>query len=269
MAVQLHALHGKKPGLEARPQGEEPLALLGKEPQGLLQGHRQAVGQEGAWRPSPPPPLLLPRHQGEKLHPVAHQKGPDPLGPVELVGAQGDQVRPHLVHGEGHLAYGLHRVGVEEGPVGVGHLGHGPHRVEVPQLVVGGHDAHQKGVGAEGLGHLLRVDHAQGVRLQVGDGEAKPLQKPQGPKKGGVLHRRADHVAPAPGQGHPQDGQGIGLRARGGEDHLPGAHPKEGCHPLPGPLQEPPGLLAKAVDAIGVAEDPLHLPHGLEDLGQT
>ena len=68
------------------------------------------------------------------------------------------------------------------------------HRLEDADLVVGGHDAHQHGLGEDGGAQLVEVDQAVGPRRQHRGAAALVCEAPDGVEHGPMLGRHGDDV---------------------------------------------------------------------------
>ena len=172
----------------------------------------------------------------------------------------------------GNVSDRLNGVGVEEHtslPGDGGDLGDG---LDGADLVIGGHDGDEDGVGADGRLYRLRVHTAQGIHRQVGDRKALGLfQVLQGVQDGVMLNGGGDDVPAlaAPELGHGLEGPVVALRPAGGEEDLLGL-----CVQAPGDLcprgiQIGLGLLAECIEAGGI---PIGVPkighHGLQRPGR-
>ena len=80
-----------------------------------------------------------------------------PLGGVDLVAAEGEQIRPQFFHGEGQLAKPLNSVHMEQGRGLVPADGPGGrlHRENGTGFVVHQHHAHQDGAAVNGVRQSL------------------------------------------------------------------------------------------------------------------
>ena len=156
-------------------------------------------------------------------------QGPHPLGGVDLVAADGQQVHPQLPGGEGDFQEALDRVAVEQGlRLCVDQLGRLGHRQDGPQLVVHQHHGYQRRIRPQGALQIIQGDVPAPVRLEIGDLIPLPLQGLAGLQYGGVLIGGGDDVlSGVPAQLHrPLDGPVVPLAAAGGEEELlrPAAH---------------------------------------------
>ena len=134
-------------------------------------------------------------HELLQAHALADVQHADALGRMELVAGHAQHVDLHGLYVDLHAADGLHRVGVEEHAVLLadrGQLGDG---LDGADLVVGGHDGHQRGVRADGCVQLLGGHKAVLVHRQVGHLEALLLQLRAGVQDGVVLDGGCDDVA--------------------------------------------------------------------------
>ena len=155
------------------------------------------------------------------LHPGAETEGADALGPADLMGGEGDQVRPQGPGGEGDLQEGLDGVGMKEG-LGIFRLqalGDLPDGVDGAELVVHQHHADQGRVRPDGGQDALRRDVPLTVGSHVGDLIALLGEPLAGLEDGAVLHGGSDDVLPHPAilpEGG-LDGPVVPLGAAGGE----------------------------------------------------
>ena len=161
----------------------------------------------------------------------------DALGPADLVGGDGEEVRSQRFGGAGDLQKALDRVGVQQG-LGVlrrqapGDLSDG---IDVSQLVVHQHAGHQRRVLPDGGEDLLRREGAVLSRDKIRHLVSLPLHPAAGFQHGAVLHCGGNDVAaqvavlPAGGGDSPV----VRLRAAGGEEQLLGPTAQCVRHGLP------------------------------------
>ena len=205
------------------------------------------------------------------LHPGAEIQRPDALGPADLMGREGDHVRPQAPGGEGHLQKALDRIRVEECP---GILRPQPRSdllngVESSQLVVHQHHADQGRVLPDSGEDPLRRDVPLAVGLHIRHLTALLGEPLAGLQNSAVLHRRRDNVPARPAilpEGG-LDGPVVPLGAAGGEAQGFRRAVQGVRHSLPpggNPLRH---LPAYGVLGAGVAK-PLrqHLIHGVGHL---
>ena len=124
---------------------------------------------------------------GGQGHPGAAHQGPHPLGAVELVAAEPQQVDAQLLHGQGDVAHGLGAIAVEQGAPLAAEGTDGGQGLEHADLVVGGHHRHQQGVWPHDVGQLIKIHQAIAPHRQHGDGESVPRQPGQGIEHGSVF----------------------------------------------------------------------------------
>src|SRR5690606_32519402 len=117
-------------------------------------------------------------------------------------------------------ARALRRVDVEQYLAGTRDGTNGADVVDGADLVVHMHDADQGRVITQRGGHLLRLDDAVAVRLQIGDLEAFPFQLAAGVQHRIVVDGRDDGVLAATlvEVGHTLDGQVVRLGGTRGPD---------------------------------------------------
>ena len=147
---------------EPVPQGGYLRGVLVHVGAGLLQGYCHAHNGRDVLCPSTPAPLLgAALNEAGQRYPLPGVQHPTPLGTVELVGGEGQQVDVLGSHVNGQMARRLHRVGVEGDAPLPAHrtdLGDGQ---DGTNLVVGVHNGHQGGVLPDSLRHLLGGDGSQ------------------------------------------------------------------------------------------------------------
>ena len=148
----------------------------------------------------------------------------DALGPLELVGAERDEIGAERLDVEVDVRRGLDRVHVEDealaGPDARRDLGD---RLDRADLVVGEHDRDEDRLVVEGRLELVGVDPAVAIDRQLDDLEPELLEVAQGVPDGVVLDRRGhDPVAARPlaGPRGALEGQVVRLGPAGGEDDL-------------------------------------------------
>ena len=191
-----------------------------------------------------------------------------PLGPVDLVAREGEQVDAESVDVDRYLPKGLDGIDVKGNPVPARDLPKLAHGLERPHLGVGVHERDEDGVRSNGLLQILRPDHTVFVHGKIGDGEALRLQRLAGAEHGVVLDLRGHDVPGTPGGGDALDPEIVGLRAPGGEDDLVLGHAEESRDLLTRRLQSLPRVAAEAVHARGIAESLAEVgEHGLQHLG--
>ena len=167
--------------------------------------------------PAPPLSLLATAvDEGGEGNAGAGHQGPHPLGPTELVGADGHQVDRSALLSRIEPGDDLDGVGVHDG-VGrpfVHQAGHLVQGLDRPDLVVDPHHAHQADLRRARLGQLIEVHHAAGSLRTSRSSTPNCLAcSPAGVQDGRVLHGGAHDrtdwpVAGGPG---PEHGQVVGL----------------------------------------------------------
>jgi len=138
----------------------------------------------------------VPAAGGQALHlgAPADVQRPHALGPVELVGGEGEEIGAHGFNINRDLAHRLHGIGMQ---VNVSircqpaHLFQG---LNSSDLIVGMHYGYEYGVRADGPLQLGQLDQALTVYGQVGHGEALPLQAVAGLQNGRMLDLAGDDV---------------------------------------------------------------------------
>ena len=143
-------------------------------------------------------------------------------------------------------------------------------RLDGADLVVGVHDADERGVVGDGVLEVLEVDEALAVDGEVGDAEAFLLEALGLVEDGVVLDGGRDDVLAAAlaagGVGGAAEGEVVALAAAGGEDELLRLAAEELGHRAAGALEAAAGLLGLGVEAGGVAPVLAEVgEHGVED----
>ena len=256
------------------PQTGQPGGFLGQVVHRLLEGGGQTHGP-GHVLGAGAAALLLPAalDQGGQPQRLFHIQGPYPLGSAELVAGQGEQVHVPRLHIHRDVAHRLDGVGVEEHLVGLGDGADLSNGLNGADLIVGGHDRDEDGVGADGRLHGGGVHPALPVHRQVGHLIALLLHPLGGVENGVVLDGGGDDVAglftlEGHQLGHPTQGPVVRLGAAGGKINLLRLGVQTAGHRGPGLLQVALGLLAEGVQAGGVAVALGEVgQHGLQSLG--
>ena len=184
--------------------------------------------------PAPGPP---PNTWGSRRVPLFHVQGPDALGGMDLVTADGHQVRPQLLGGEVQLAEGLDTVCVEQAGAFF--------RRMARAAASTGNTAPVSLFTSITLTRMVSPSmaskSASSGRRPVRRASGTPPESPASPAPGRgqdrvVLRRGGDDFPPHPlsGQGRPEEGQVVGLGAAAGKGELlrPGA--QTGGHRGPG-----------------------------------
>mmetsp|Transcript_6891 Transcript_6891/g.20067 ORF Transcript_6891/g.20067 Transcript_6891/m.20067 type:complete len:227 (+) Transcript_6891:776-1456(+) len=210
---------------------------------------RQRAGAQAA--------LLPPAaHDGRHAHAratAAHVDGAHALGPVDLVRRQAHDVDVHVVHVDGHLAQHLRRVGVEDDLPRLAHLPDGLDVLRHADLIVHGHDRHQRRVRAHGGLQQLQVNGTVLAHREIRHLEVLLLQRAAAVEHALVLDLRRDHVllAVAVEVADALDGHVVGLRRAAREDDLARVRSNEACYlfarVLHGLVRVPPELVRAAV----------------------
>ena len=222
----------------ARPEALEPPGLRLLVAHRQLGGQRQGPGRHHVLRPRAQSALLAPapgrRHQRQV---APRDEGPDAHGRPDLVTGDRHGVQPPGAQAHRHPAQRRHGVGVHRhvarlaGSADPGGLPHDLHEsadvLHGAGLVVGRHDAHQRGSPPrDGLAQALRIDQSGVVDLdldvlgpQVRLRGARRVQD-RGVLDGGGDDRGSPHAVGPRRQDPAGDDQCVGLRAPTGEDHL-------------------------------------------------
>ena len=157
----------------------------------------------------------------------------------------------------GHLAHGLHGVGVEDDALLVADLADLADGLQDADFVVGGHDGDEDGLVVDGALQVFDIDEAVSLYRQIGDAIAVLFEALAGVEDGLVLGDLGDDVvaALAVHLGDALDGEVVALGGAGGEDDLLGGGADELGDLLAGDLDGLLGLPAEGVVAAGgVAE---------------
>lgn len=221
-----HAVDGEKllerVLLELRHAGE--LFLIARQPQLHRLGEaRDLRGGLGARAQA----ALLSTAREQRTHRAAARadvKRADALGGVELVSADGNEVRAQRIRAERELQKRLYRVGVQQRLGAV--LAQEPRDLrdgkDAAGLVVHEHHGDERRILAQRVRDLLRGDIPLTVGREIGDGIALLLQLTARLKHGAVLHGGGDDVLSdaAVLVGGKADGPVVALRAAGGKIQL-------------------------------------------------
>ena len=210
--------------------------------------------------------------QGDHLgHPTSDVQGTNPLGAVDLVPRDGQEIHTQRLDMDGNLAESLDRIGVEQDVPLAAHLGDLGDREEHSRLVVGVHEADQNRVRPDRSSHLVRIQHTLAVHRQPRDRAPLTLQMIGGMEDGVMLDRRDDEMARATGSGSddPRQGQIIRLGPTPGENDAVLVGDAQGPrHTLSCGLQGVTRLTPPGVDRTRVPEPlPEEGQHGREDIG--
>src|SRR5262249_13081761 len=139
------------------------------------------------------------------------------------------QVHAQVIDVHGQLAKRLRRIGVHEDAVFPGNGGDLAHRLDRADLVVGVHDADERGAAINRLADGVEINKAVAIHREDRDTAAEPPQELARLKRGRVLHGAGDDVGVACptaedaaelGKDHSFDGVVTRLSAAAGEDNL-------------------------------------------------
>ncbi len=200
---------------------------------------------------------------------LAHHERADSLGSTELVAAQRDELGrgAHLAHV--HPRERLNGVAVEDGvrrPLGHD-LGDGGQRLDGADLVVDGHDRHQRDPRVQRAGKLIEVDDAARV-----DGEHAALQVLDRVQHSVVLDRRASDD-PSLCCVHSEDRRVVRFGAVAHEDDLARVDTETAGDDLASLVERLTGGAGSAMSARGVAvslgEERQHRLDGLGPHGRA
>ncbi len=178
--------------------------------------------------------------------------GPPTLWPETVIAAS-----PESREGDGHLAEGLHGVGMQGNVELTCHVGEFTDRHDRADLVVGPHHGgqrHTAGVAGDGLAQSVWVDPAVRVDGEVLDIGALVLAEPvHGVEDGMVLDGAGEdadtgRIGVPAGPVQALDGEVVGLGAAGGEHDLAGPGAERLGERLPGLLDRAPGSAAGRVE---------------------
>ena len=238
-------------------QGQLTVALGGDFLRGQFGGAREADDAGHVLRGAAAPALLLAAIEKVlKLHATAHIQKADALGAVDLVGRRRQHVDAQLVHVDGLMAEGLHRVGVEGDARLVGGRRQLANRLDGADLVVGEHDGGQDGVRADGRLEVLNAHESVLVHGKIGHLEALALQRLAGVKHRVVLDGARDDVAPLGGVGPSEalEGPVVRFGAAAREEDFARRRADEAGQALAGGSHGVGGLLAQGVNGGRIAE---------------
>lgn len=191
----------------------------------------------------------------------AEQQCADAVGAADLVAADRHGGEAAVAEVDVELPEGLDGVGVQRDPGLAGDGRQFADRHDGADLVVGPHDGgqgHVVGVALDGLAEGVGVDAPVAVHGQVLDLRALVLGEPvDGVEHGVVLDGAGDDPGPggvgvAPRPVEALDGEVVGLRAAGGEDHLAGAGADRLGEGFAGLLHGTAGPAARGVQGGGV-----------------
>ena len=178
------------------------------------------------------------------------------LGAIELVGAHGQHIHAQLLDIHGNGTNGLHCIGVHPHAVLVGDLRNFLDGLDGADLVVGHHNADQRGIGTDGRLHILRADITFRGGLDISDLKAHALQRSHAVHDGVVLKGAGDEVLlilAGLGEGSALHGPVVGLRAAAGKEDLCRGSIDGLCHLGAAGIHKLLGFVADAVMAAGVA----------------
>ena len=143
-------------------------------------------------------PALVPAAELERMQrrprPPADVERPDALRPAELVRAKAQQRDARGLDVDRNLARALRGVSVEKDPALAAER---RHRVDVRQhagLVVRVHQRDERGIRAQRLGNLCRIDSPLGRRREPGHREALALELTAGVESRSMLDPRCHDV---------------------------------------------------------------------------
>ena len=220
-AIALDSPQGLAALPERIPQLGEPWPAAIPIRLGQIHGFGQADNQ-GHWQGARPqsPFVTASVLLGGELDPGADREGTDAFGAIELVPAEAEQIEAGW---QGHMPDRLGSIAVDQHLPLPAELNDGLHRLEDADLVVGGHNAHQQRLRAQGLLQLVEVDPAVGLGRQTHQLKAMPRQVAHRIEDGPVFGGQADQ-APA-GAAPPQlrlrdplDRQVVGFTGAAAED---------------------------------------------------
>src|SRR5581483_129073 len=144
-----------------------------------------------------------------QLGAAAYIERADPLGRVELVPDDREQVHAQVIHVHWYFADRLRRVGVQGDPVAARDVANLGEWLERANLIVGVHDGDERRLRCDGRLHRRWIHHPPLVDRQIGHAEAVTLLEiATGGKHGRMLDLARDQVGalwvPRPlGKGNP------------------------------------------------------------------
>ena len=189
------------------------------------------------------------------------------------MGAHGQHIHAQFLHIHGDGTHSLHRVGVHPDTVLVSDLGDLLDGLDGADLVVGHHDADQRGIGTDGSFHVLGTDVALGGGLDIGHFKAHALQCSHAVHDGMMLKSAGDEVLfvlACLGEGGALYGPVVGLGAAAGKEELSRTCIDGLCHLRTTGVHEFLSLIAHTVMAAGVAAGTAQgFDHQFQCLGST
>ena len=259
--------------LKTIPQGLVVVHPVCHLPHGRLGRHTHSHDGRHVFR-SRPAALFLDASIQKGLNPdaLAHVEGGRPLGPVEGIGSQAQEVDLQGLHVYRNVACSGHSICMEKNPLLPCDSPDFRDGLQGPHFVVAVHHRDENRLGGDRLLDLLRVNTAVLVNGKLRDLKTHLLQRPDRMHDGEVLYRRDENVSTPflVGEGNPLEGEVVCLGPAGGEDDLvrvPGVNqPRR----LPTRLLDrlltslPEGVHARWITKILFQEG----EHGLHDLGQ-
>ena len=154
-----------------------PLRVARPFPPGQLGCHAQSYNPRDIQRAGAETPLMPPSvNLGGWPDAGSNVQCADPLGAIELVGAQGEQVDVHRADVQRHGRRGLRGIGVERDPGLAAQRPNSADRGNRADLVVRGHHAHGESPRSDRPPDIVGIHQAPAVHLHPGDLEACPLE---------------------------------------------------------------------------------------------
>src|SRR5207253_8441535 len=146
----------------------------------------------------------------------------DAFGGVQLVPGDRQQIDAEVVHFDGNLAERLGGVGVQQDAAGTAECGDLVDRLEGADLVLGVHDADQRGPAVNRRTDVVRVNAAVAVDRHDRHAAAEAAQEPARLQRRRVLDGGGDdvRVVAQAGEDDALDGVVARLAAAAGEDDL-------------------------------------------------
>ena len=207
--------------------------------------------------------------KGTGLQPFADIQKTDPLRPVQLMGAGAEHIDLILVHVDGELSIGLHRIRMEQDPMLLRDPADLLYRLDGSDLVIGKHDGNENGIRTDGPLQLVQLQDAVLVHAHICDLKSSFLQIFAGVKHRVMLNGGGDDMLSLLriSLGSCLDGPVVALRSPRGKIDLIVRRAEAFGDDFPNPVH---GLLAFRPQRINAARISVMLrkirEHGLHHL---
>ncbi|OQC18642.1 MAG: hypothetical protein BWX70_03456 [Verrucomicrobia bacterium ADurb.Bin070] len=199
--------------------------------------------------------LMAAQHEGFESRAAPQVEDANAFGRVQLVSGDRKHVDRQALHVDRQFARDLHRVGVDDGARLLGDLDDLLHREHDAGLVVGPHQADDRGRAAlQRVAQYLEVDLPQRVHRQLDLAVPHVFEAAAGAQHSRMLDARGDDLGLRPQQfGGAVDRHVVTFGAAAREDNLRRFRVEKGCHAFASALHVLGDLAAKRVHAGGVA----------------